>query len=88
MSGISKWVLKWAKTIILISCLVVILFELFISGDYSITIINKKTKTNYKIITQHSDFKNILDRDKDKLRLYGVYIAEIKNLTSEKEQVN
>ncbi|HEY8888962.1 MAG TPA: hypothetical protein VIM70_01715 [Clostridium sp.] len=67
MSGISKWVLKWAKTIILISCLVVILFELFISGDYSITIINKKNKTNYKIITQHSDFKNILDRDKDKL---------------------
>lgn len=64
MSGISKWVLKWAKIIILISCLLVVLFEIFISGDYSIII--KKNKTNSTIITQPSDVRNILDRDKDK----------------------
>jgi len=80
MSGISKWVLKWAKIIILISCLLAVLFEIFFSGDYSIVI--KKNKTNSKTITQLSDGRNILDRDKDKLRLYGINIASIKNLTS------
>ena len=49
MSSVSKWFLKWARPIILIICLAVVLFEIFISGDYSI-VSNTKQITNSKTI--------------------------------------
>ena len=71
MSSISKWVLKWARPIILIICLLVVLWKIFISGDYSI-VSNTKEISKSSLTTQIVDVKNVLVEEKDRLIIYGV----------------